>query len=173
MEKVNFDLTGFIERYKVLISVILLVFIAAGSAFLLWRENIWKPRIDSEIASLETRIASLESGNVKSDSADLDKLIAGSQNGENSEQSATSPIADQNQSQPKSAQPAATTSGKININTASASILESLPKIGPVLAGKIIEYRQLHGGFKSIKEIDNVSGIGEATYNKIKDLITI
>jgi competence protein ComEA len=61
----------------------------------------------------------------------------------------------------------------ININTASQSELESLPQIGPVTAVKIIEYRETHGPFSTIDEIQNVSGIGPKTFEKIKDLITV
>lgn len=61
--------------------------------------------------------------------------------------------------------------GKININQCSSSDLESLPGIGKVTAGKIIEYRK-STPFKSIEEIKNVSGIGEKKYEAIKDLIT-
>ena len=62
---------------------------------------------------------------------------------------------------------------KININTASTSELETLPGIGPALAKRIIEYRTQSGGFKSIEEIKNVSGIGEKKFDSIKNLITI
>jgi competence protein ComEA len=61
----------------------------------------------------------------------------------------------------------------ININTASSEELESLPGIGPVTAGKIIEYRQNEDGFSSIEEIQKVSGIGPATYEKLRDLIAV
>lgn len=61
----------------------------------------------------------------------------------------------------------------ININKASASQLEALPGIGPVYAQRIIEYRQSHGGFKNKEEIKEIKGIGDKTYEKIKDLISI
>ena len=61
----------------------------------------------------------------------------------------------------------------ININTASATDLESLPKIGSVIAQRIIDYRKKNGPFKTISEIQNVSGIGSKIYAQIKDLITI
>lgn len=61
----------------------------------------------------------------------------------------------------------------ININTASETELEELPGIGPVTAQKIIEHRQIHGLFTDIHELKNVSGIGPATFERIKDLITI
>ena len=61
----------------------------------------------------------------------------------------------------------------VNINTASQAELETLPGIGPVTAGKIIDYRLANGDFGIIEEIQKVSGIGPATYEKIKDQITV
>jgi len=63
-------------------------------------------------------------------------------------------------------------SKKININTASKEELMNLPGIGDVKAQAIIDYRTKNGPFKDIHEIVNVSGIGEKTFEKIKDLIT-
>jgi len=62
---------------------------------------------------------------------------------------------------------------RICINTASAEILSTLPSISESTALKIIEYRKIHNGFTSIEEITEVSGIGDATYEKIKDLISV
>ena len=64
-------------------------------------------------------------------------------------------------------------SGQININTASAGELDALPGIGPTYAQRIIDYREANGGFNSIEEIENVKGIGPATFAKMKDRITI
>ena len=64
----------------------------------------------------------------------------------------------------------------ININTASAEELDTLPGVGPTIAQKIIEYRELNGPFLSIEDITNVPGIGEVTsvtYERLKDLITV
>ena len=61
----------------------------------------------------------------------------------------------------------------ININTASAKELQSLEGIGEVKAANIIEYRETYGGFSSKRDILKVSGIGEKTYEKIKDKITV
>ena len=63
--------------------------------------------------------------------------------------------------------------GKININTASVEELQQLPGIGPAKAQAIVDYRQSNGGFKTIEEIKNVKGIGEKTYEKLKELIDI
>lgn len=62
---------------------------------------------------------------------------------------------------------------QIDINTATQAELESLPEIGPVTAAEIIAYREQHGAFNSIEEIQNVPGIGAKTFEKIKDLITV
>jgi len=71
---------------------------------------------------------------------------------------------------PPSNQPSA--GGKVNINTADASALESLPGIGPALAQRIVDHRQANGPFSQIEDIVQVSGIGPATFEKLRDLIT-
>ena len=63
--------------------------------------------------------------------------------------------------------------GRININTAPEARLCEIPGIGATRAAAIAAYRQEHGGFSSIEEIMNVSGIKEGTYAKIKDRITV
>ncbi len=63
--------------------------------------------------------------------------------------------------------------GLININTASAGELESLPGIGPTLAQRIIEHRLAHGPFTTIEAIQDVSGIGPARFEQIKQLISV
>jgi competence protein ComEA len=62
---------------------------------------------------------------------------------------------------------------KIDLNRAEAWLLEALPGIGESRAQAIIDYRQKNGGFRSITEITNVEGIGPATYEQIKNLITV
>lgn len=62
---------------------------------------------------------------------------------------------------------------KININTADAQQLESLPGIGPVFAQRIIDYRTSQGRFSNIEDIKNVSGIGKKRFEQLKDLITV
>jgi comEA protein len=62
---------------------------------------------------------------------------------------------------------------KININTASISELQKLPQIGEVVAQRIIDHREKHGKFEKIEEIMKIKGIGEKTFLKLKDLITV
>ncbi len=64
-------------------------------------------------------------------------------------------------------------SQKIDLNRAEAWLLEALPGIGEGRAQAIAAYREQNGPFSNIKELTKVEGIGTATYEKIKDLITV
>jgi len=61
----------------------------------------------------------------------------------------------------------------VNINSASAGELESLPGIGAKTAARIIEYRQKNGPFKKIEELMNVRGVGEKNFLKLKPQIAV
>ena len=62
--------------------------------------------------------------------------------------------------------------GKVNINTASAEQLTTLPGVGPKLAARIVEYRQKSGTFKNVQELMNVRGIGEKNLKKIEPYLS-
>lgn len=62
---------------------------------------------------------------------------------------------------------------KININTASLTELQKLPRVGEKVAQRIIDFRKEHGPFNKIEELMKVQGIGEKTFNDLKDLITV
>lgn len=61
----------------------------------------------------------------------------------------------------------------VNINTADAALLDTLPGIGPAKAQAIIDYRTKNGPFQAIEDIQNVSGIGPTTFANMKDQITV
>lgn len=61
----------------------------------------------------------------------------------------------------------------VNINTATASELELLPGVGPAMAGRIIDYRQQHGAFTSVDQLDNVKGVGARTMEKLRPLVRV
>ena len=63
--------------------------------------------------------------------------------------------------------------GKVNLNTADENLLCTLPGIGTSRAKSIIDYRTKNGAFKTIEDVMKVSGIKEAAFEKIKDLITV
>ena len=65
------------------------------------------------------------------------------------------------------------TTTMVNINTATEEQLRTLPGVGEETARKIIEYRQLNGRFVAIQDIKNVTGIGEAKFENIKNYICI
>jgi competence protein ComEA len=66
-----------------------------------------------------------------------------------------------------------TTGTLVNINTADQLELEELPGVGPVTATAIIEWRTEHGGFSTVDELIEVSGIGEVTLGELRDLVTV
>ncbi len=171
-------LESFVEKYRFFVGSGLIVLILAGAGILLWRENFAKQNPESRIANLESRISRLEAdnnqetrsnnqtnSNIQEDNIQTDQgHVAGA-----SSQNTVEQITD-NSKQTTTSQPV---NSKININTASESELDSLPGIGPTYAKRIIEYRNANGGFKSIEEIKNVKGIGDKTFLKFKDRITI
>jgi competence protein ComEA len=69
------------------------------------------------------------------------------------------------------AAPGAPPAAPVSLNTATVDQLDTLPGVGPVLAGHIIEYRTSHGGFRSVDELREVNGIGERRFADLRDLV--
>lgn len=63
--------------------------------------------------------------------------------------------------------------GRLNLNTATLAQLDALPGVGPVLAQRILAHRDQHGGFRSVGDLRQVDGIGDARYEQLKDLVTV
>ena len=71
------------------------------------------------------------------------------------------------------AQQESTPAAKVSINSATVEQLASLPGVGPVTAGRIVEFRTKSGPFKRLEDLMAVKGIGEKSYQKLKDRITL
>lgn len=63
--------------------------------------------------------------------------------------------------------------GKVNLNTATAEELDALPKVGPVLAKRIVEWREQHGPFASVEDLDAVDGVGPKMMETLLPLVTV
>ena len=61
----------------------------------------------------------------------------------------------------------------VDLNTADAALLDTVPGIGEVIAGRIIEYRNSVGKFKTVDELLNIKGIGEKTLEEMRDYLTV
>lgn len=71
------------------------------------------------------------------------------------------------------AEAAGTIGGKVNLNTADAATLQTLPRVGPAMSARIIAWRDANGRFSAIDELRSVSGIGEKTFAALRDLVTV
>lgn len=67
----------------------------------------------------------------------------------------------------------ASAGGKLNLNTATAEELDTLPKVGPVLAKRIVEWRQQHGPFAAVEDLDAVDGVGPKMMESLLPLVTV
>ncbi|MBO1738318.1 ComEA family DNA-binding protein [Leifsonia sp. TF02-11] len=63
--------------------------------------------------------------------------------------------------------------GLVDLNRATTTQLETLPRIGPALAQRIIEWREAHGGFSAVTDLRSVSGVGEKLFDALKDRVTV
>jgi competence protein ComEA len=68
---------------------------------------------------------------------------------------------------------AGTAAGPVNLNTATLEQLQTLPGVGPVLAQRILDYRDQHGGFATVADLQKVTGIGASKYNDLKNRVTV
>ena len=68
---------------------------------------------------------------------------------------------------------AAPAGGPVDINSASLEDLQEIPGVGPVIAARIVTYREQNGGFRAVEELLEVSGIGEVTFAQMQPLVTV
>ena len=69
--------------------------------------------------------------------------------------------------------PGTAVGGKVNINTADEAGLDTLPRVGPAMATRIIAYREANGRFITIEDLMNVTGVGDKTFEGLRDLVTV
>jgi competence protein ComEA len=69
--------------------------------------------------------------------------------------------------------PGVAADGKVNLNTADLTALETLPRVGPALAQRIIDWRTANGSFTSVDDLLNVTGIGDKTLDGFRDMVTV
>jgi competence protein ComEA len=67
----------------------------------------------------------------------------------------------------------ASASAKVNLNTATETELETLPRVGPAMAARILQWRKDNGRFGSVDDLMNITGIGDKTFDALKDLVTV
>lgn len=63
--------------------------------------------------------------------------------------------------------------GKVNLNTADLAALETLPRVGPALAQRIIDWREANGRFAAVEDLMSVTGIGDKTFEGLRDLVVV
>jgi len=154
---------GIVEKYSTWIGIGLITLALVGGVLLMVKKGAWA---SGETQSQPTDNRDKEISDLKSKISDLEKQIS------DSKSVAAAPVSE-NATFPSPASKSTTAIGKININTATAAQLDSLPGIGPTYSQRIVDYRNTNGPFTSIDKIQNVKGIGAKTYAKFKDLITI
>lgn len=165
MKKKQEPESGF-YKYKLLLTVVLGFFVLCGSSVLLWQINKQtKTAPQDENIALKNQLDDL---NKK-----IDELNKSLEELKNSSPTVESKTFIKSSSGKVAGDQSSKGNGLININSASASQLDSLPGIGPSYAQRIIEYRNSSGGFKAKEELKNIKGIGDKTFDKLKDLITI
>lgn len=146
------------EKFKVYLGLVLTLVIISAGIFLLWQKDLLNNLKDKNQNKIEATIS-----NYKKENDDLrQKIIELQEENKKLAESSSQVCGDSDN-----------VGDKININTASAEELDTLSGIGPSRAQAIISYREKYNGFKSIEEIKNIKGIGDAIFEQIKDMITV
>ncbi len=134
-----------IYYYRFLIGGILIAIILIGSGLIIWQKYGQSHNAkDSEIATLQQQNELL-----RQELSNQSQQVAGAS------------TESQN------------TDEKININTSDLTALDKISGVGPAIAQRIIDWRSQNGNFQTIEDIKSVKGIGDATFEKMKDMITV
>lgn len=149
----------FIDKNKYYIGFFLAITIIFGGLLLLYNKNIFH-----DLKNKNDKIKDIEIENLKKENEDLKKIISDLETPTKNESEDTS--ADDEEKEVAETE-------KINLNDANLTELDALPGIGPTRAQDIIDYREKNDGFQTVEEIKNIKGIGDATFDKMKDLIIV
>ena len=159
---------GWFERFKLPLLLLFVVAILAGSGVLYWQ--IKKQNSDDPYKNANELQKQVDNLNAKIDS--LNSSLKDSQ--KQTITTTTSSKTIKTEGEVLGSETEKSEVGyPININTASLSELDALPGIGAAYAQRIIDYRDANGGFKSIDELKNIKGIGDVTFDKLKDLVAV
>lgn len=169
------NILALIEKYKVAIGMVLLAGATVGGVYILRPQDIQTDTdfinaIDQRLIQVEKKLDTL--GQVKGETVQAtpaQSIVTPSE----TKIPESSPVLSQPIQSNDAVQQQSPASATVNINAATAQELDSLPGIGPTYAQRIIDYRTSNGGFKSIEEIKKVKGIGDKTFEKFEDKISI
>lgn len=169
------------NRFRIPIILVLLVVIIVGGVMLIIRQNTSSSSVEILLPTPSEEIEVYVSGEVQKpgvyflhESARMDDAVkaAGGFTPE-ADQTATNLAGILRDGDQVHVYQTGESSALININTADAWLLEALPGIGPSTAEAIIEYRTANGPFESIDGLKEVKGIGDSTFEKFADKITV
>ena len=171
-----------LERFKTPITVVLVIGVLAATGLLVFHTTAFKQLVaraasssdDQTLKALADQQQALmaELASFKLDNpagfAPLGDAVGTTPAAISSTASNSSSSTSTSPSKSASTSTSSTTTGLVHLNTADAAALETLSDIGPTKAQAILDYRNAHGLFKSIDELDNVKGIGAATIDKLR-----
>jgi competence protein ComEA len=172
---------GWLERHRGhLVAALVVITIAGGSVFL-YRQSSAPGGVEIAILPPSPEICVYVEGAVARPGIYIleegdrvaDAVVAAGGFTANADLSATNLAAVLRDSDHVHVSAAGTVPQKINLNTAEAWVLKALPGIGEVLAQRIIDYRDLNGGFLRVEDLTAVEGIGADLYEKLRGLVTV
>lgn len=170
-----------LERYRTPVIAILVVVIVVGGAVFLYRQTslpnsteivISPPSLEITVY-VEGEVASPGVYTLKDSDRTEDAIEAAGGFTPDADQSALNLAASLRNGDQIHVYKVGDVPQKVNLNTAETLLLEVLPGIGEVLAQRIIDYRSENGPFQQIDDLTKVEGIGPATFENLKDKITV
>ena len=175
-------MSRWLDRYKAIIVIMLVMIIIAGGAVLLYKHPWDKGPLEIVLSEPSCQVIVCVIGEVERpgiyvlDDCNLciqDAIGAAGGLTQYADQHALNLAAPLNNGDLIHVPPLGDVPQRVNLNAAGAWLLEALPGIGPTLAGRVVEYRSQNGPFKNVEDLMMVEGSGQATYDGLKDLVTV